>query len=129
LDVKSYRQTDFEVSTTSREAWCGSRVAMAAQAPGNGTLVPVHGPPRRPPTPLADRNVLLEEMLSVKKEMKILGLELRGVSEDLSHRLGVVDGRLQAHSAQNHGPFSDEKPLDRVKDAPSHSSGLLVLLG
>ena len=68
---------------------------MAGQMPGNGMLVPASHPSRRPMTPLADRNILLEEMLEMKKSMKIMGMEMRGINEELSHRLAVVDGRLQ----------------------------------
>jgi hypothetical protein len=49
----------------------------------------------RPTTPLSDRNVILDEILQLKKEMRILSMENRRTADEMEHRLGVVDGRLQ----------------------------------
>lgn len=54
------------------------------------------GPHGRLPTPLADRNVLLDEIVQMKHDMKLLQLETRRVADDLQHRVSSVDARLQA---------------------------------
>ena len=64
---------------------------------------PFHGGGQRHaarlPTPLQDRNLVLDEIVQLKQEMKVLQLETRRVSDELRHRVGTVDARLQAGEA------------------------------
>lgn len=78
-------------------------VAMAENELNSTALVPMPppfqkmaGPHGRLPTPLADRNVLLDEFVQMKHEMKLLQLETRRIADDLQHRVSGVDARLQA---------------------------------
>jgi hypothetical protein len=58
-----------------------------------------HAHTARLPTPLADRNVVLDELVHIKHEMKELQLESRRLNDELRHRVGNVDARLQAGEA------------------------------
>lgn len=53
----------------------------------------------RLPTPLADRNLLLDEIVQMKHDMKVMQLEARRIEDDMRHRLSGVDARLQAGEA------------------------------
>jgi hypothetical protein len=54
----------------------------------------------RPTTPLSDRNVILDEILQLKKEMRILSMENRRTADEMEHKFGIVNGRLQVQSTE-----------------------------
>ena len=86
---------------TARKA---QRAPMANNEMSSTALVPMPpqfqeggvGYARRLPTPLADRNMLLDEIVQIRHDMKVIQLEARRIGDDVQHRLGAVDARLQA---------------------------------
>jgi len=78
---------------------------MAANELNSTALVPM--PPHfrevrqlgRLPTPLSDRNVLVDEIVQIKHDMKVMQLEARRIEDDVRHRLSGVDTRLHAGEA------------------------------
>ena len=78
---------------------------MAANELNSTALVPM--PPHfrevrqlgRLPTPLSDRNVLVDEIVQIKHDMKVMQLEARRIEDDVRHRLSGVDARLHAGEA------------------------------
>lgn len=52
--------------------------------------------PGRLPTPLMDRNIVLDEIMQMKKDLKVMQIETRRMGDELQHKLSNVDTRLQA---------------------------------
>ncbi len=49
----------------------------------------------RLPTPLLDRNIVLDELMQLKKDLKVMQIETRRMGDELQHKMSVVDSRLQ----------------------------------
>ena len=89
-------------------------VPMPPQFQDGGAM----GYAKRLPTPLVDRNVLLDEIVQMKHDMKVLQLEARRIGDDVQHRLGGVNTRLQAHEAN--ARTIDRREADHFETLQQH---------